>query len=433
VSDLAGQLDIELHSTGAAPGAVIRSSRPLTAARIFAGKPLAAVSSQLPLLFSVCGTAQAMACAVACEAALGWSPAPSVVHARGLLLRAETIKEHLWRLLLDWPKALIRLDAMPAVVHMTTSAREREAAMAAAMRAFLQLRAALTAGADPFLPGAPVNQPPTDVLENASAILALTAVEQVFGTVPADWLAGVTTAADLDAWATRADTAAAALVRMVAEQGLADLGRCDVGTLPAGSGGALAPGLLEGLAAALAADAFVAAPLLDGQPMETTPFARELHRGGLVAGLAAVHGNGLLPRLAALLVELARDSAALAAAPLDAPLDAPVGAPAVAALAPVSGTAMVAGIGAAPAARGLLVHRLELLRGAAPETTRVLGYRMLAPTEWNFHPEGVVAKGLADIAAAGPADAGRPDRIGARARMLITAVDPCVDYRLSVS
>jgi hypothetical protein len=76
------------------------------------------------------------------------------------------------------------------------------------------------------------------------------------------------------------------------------------------------------------------------------------------------------------------------------------------------------------------VHRLELLRDDAPATTRVLGYRILAPTEWNFHPAGVVAMALADIAAAeGLSTAERE----ARSRMVITAVDPCVDYRLSVS
>jgi hypothetical protein len=425
VSDLAGQLDIRLH-TGEPPGVQIVSSRPLTAARVFAGKPIATVAGQLPLLFSVCGTAQALACAHACEAALGVAPAPTARLARGLLLCAETAKEHLWRLLLDWPKAvgqLIATEPSAAVqADLEVGAPGREAAMAAALRAFLKLRAVVTASGDPFLPGAGSTRPVVDGVESARATLAATAAEQVFGGPPADWLATTTTAADLHRWAEGAPTVAAALVRTIAGAGLAALGRSETGTLPAGDGAAVT--LLERLAPALAgadADDFVAAPVLDGHPVETTPFAREHARGGLVADLAGAHGNGLLPRLAALLVELARH-AALLEAPGNTAADTPVGAW----LAPAAGPDARVGLGAAPAARGLLVHRVELAGGDAPETARVWHYRILAPTEWNFHPAGVVAAGLA-------ADRGTVPFSEARARLLVTAVDPCVDYRLSVS
>jgi len=429
VSDLTGQLDIHLQSAGDAPGAAIRSSRPLTAARVFAGKPLGTVAGQLPRLFSVCGMAQAMASALACEAALGCSPARSAALARGLLLRAETVKEHLWRLLLDWPNALARLDEGHVTGQLTAATRVREAAVATAMRAFLQLRGALTSRADPFLPGAAGVDLPRDALERACASLVSTATEQIFRIAPADWLAELGSTADLDRWAAQADTTAAVLVRALVQSGLAALGRCDIATLPSGPGRGPAPGLLEVIAAALAsgaADDFIASPLWHGQPAETTPFSRELHRGGLVAAVTAAHGNGLLARLVALLAELARDCALLASAPLGVPFPGP----AVAALALAPGAATSVGLGAAPAARGLLVHRLELMRDDTPATTRVLGYRILAPTEWNFHPAGVVATALADIAAAeGLSTAERE----ARSRMVITAVDPCVDCRLSVS
>lgn len=429
VPDLAGQIDIQLQGRGRAPGAVIRSRRPLSAARVFAGKPLDIVGAQLPLVFSVCGTAQAMACALASEAALGRSPAPSAARARGLLLRAETVKEHLWRLLLDWPRALARLDPGRAAASLIAGAAEREAALAGALRAFLRLRGALAAGADPFRPGAGQLDPARDVLEDAAATLVSTAAEQVLGRTPCEWLAGLRTTADLARWAAQADTQAAALVRVLMQAGLADLGRCGVGRLPAECGGDLLARLARALAAD-DADAFVAEPLLDGLPAETTPFARELPRGGLVADVAAVHGNGLLARLAALLAELARDCAALAAAPAGDHWRSPALASDLAALAPPSGALSAVGVGAVPAARGLLVHRVALRAGDTTESTRVLGYRILAPTEWNFHPAGVVATGLADIAGSAGLSA---DERTARAHLLITAVDPCVAYRLAVS
>jgi len=66
-------------------------------------------------------------------------------------------------------------------------------------------------------------------------------------------------------------------------------------------------------------------------------------------------------------------------------------------------------------ARGLLIHELRL--GA---DDRVAHCRVHAPTDWNFHPHGAVARALETIA---PDDAGR---VGA----LMAAYDPCVPYRI---
>jgi Ni,Fe-hydrogenase I large subunit len=60
------------------------------------------------------------------------------------------------------------------------------------------------------------------------------------------------------------------------------------------------------------------------------------------------------------------------------------------------------------------------------EGDRIERYRILAPTEWNFGPEGPAARALADIA-------GRPvDIARTQAQLLIHAIDPCVGYDLEV-
>jgi coenzyme F420-reducing hydrogenase alpha subunit len=424
VSDLAGQIEIELSSGDGAPRVRIQSSRPVSASRVFAGKPVAVVAGQLPLLYSVCGTAQATACVRALEAALGLAPAPSAQAARSLLLLAETAKEHLWRLLLDWPKALaplgIDLPSLPS-----GSVAGGEAAVAAVMRAFLTLRASLATAGDPFKPGAgPLATAPAH-LEAAGTDLVATVADWVFGSEPAHWLAETRTRADLARWAEHAGTPVAALLLAVQAGGLADLGRCAVGTLAVEhAGGALDEGVLRRLAAALGgtdADAFVAAPELDGRAAESTPFSRELARGELVTDLATDHGNGLLPRLAALLTELARDCAQLAGAARGDAAVPPLGA----SLAVEPGI----GVGAAPAARGLLIHRIALGAGASPASARVREYRIAAPTEWNFHPRGVVATALTGLVRDPPAE---DASLEARARLVVTAVDPCVDYRLAL-
>ena len=53
-------------------------------------------------------------------------------------------------------------------------------------------------------------------------------------------------------------------------------------------------------------------------------------------------------------------------------------------------------------------------------------YLIVAPTEWNFHPEGAAAQALALIAGSGRSDA------RGLADLMITAFDPCVEYSLAV-
>ena len=72
------------------------------------------------------------------------------------------------------------------------------------------------------------------------------------------------------------------------------------------------------------------------------------------------------------------------------------------------------------AARGLLAHGV-MLDGSG----KIARYRILAPTEWNFHPQGVVASSLAVLD-------GDKETVEAQARQLIHAIDPCVGYALHI-
>jgi hypothetical protein len=62
-------------------------------------------------------------------------------------------------------------------------------------------------------------------------------------------------------------------------------------------------------------------------------------------------------------------------------------------------------------ARGLLLHWVQI-----DAQGRVQDYRVLAPTEWNFHPAGALARALTDLA---------PDDTRS-AQLLAAAFDPCV-------
>jgi hypothetical protein len=69
-------------------------------------------------------------------------------------------------------------------------------------------------------------------------------------------------------------------------------------------------------------------------------------------------------------------------------------------------------------ARGALLHVVHLEQG------RVAAYRIIAPTEWNFHPAGPFTAGvnaLGDL----------PDGVAA-VQALARSLDPCVSYQVEV-
>lgn len=67
-------------------------------------------------------------------------------------------------------------------------------------------------------------------------------------------------------------------------------------------------------------------------------------------------------------------------------------------------------------ARGLLLHWVRL--GA---DNRLMDYRIIAPTEWNFHPHGALAQALRQL----------PAKDSHRTALLATAYDPCVECHIA--
>jgi hypothetical protein len=80
------------------------------------------------------------------------------------------------------------------------------------------------------------------------------------------------------------------------------------------------------------------------------------------------------------------------------------------------------GLGWTEMARGLLLHWVEL----TPDGQHIAAARVLAPTEWNFHPRGVLAGALAALPDQ-PADT-----LAASARRLAVAFDPCVEIDVAL-
>jgi coenzyme F420-reducing hydrogenase alpha subunit len=379
-----GQLQIRLtYAEGGVTGVSIASSRPVHASRAFHGKSLAESQKLLPLLFNICGTAQACAGVRAGEQALGLRVTPFAERLRESLVDLESLREHLWRVLLDWPGFIGREVEKLAMVEMAAIERD--------------CRRLLCPDGDAFQLGGTGYRPDSEallaVLERLDELLRL----QVFGMPPAQWLALADRQA-LEAWVSAEKSTAAELIKRIMGDGWSSAGNCVSEPLPHLDEARLHEALRD--------DDFVVRPQWSGRCCESTSLTRM--QTPLLADLKQSWGNGLLVRLVARLSEIAWLTGRLMPASEDAAGGKTEG------LMPVN-----PGIGQVVAARGHLVHRITL------QGERIERYQILAPTEWNFHPQGVAAAALAGLR-------GERAALEQQARLLVNAIDPCVGYRLEL-
>lgn len=373
-----GEISVTLHWDGARVRHVdVGSSRPLAAARVLLGRGAADAAALVPRLYAICGQAQGAASVAALRAA--GADESSLPPFSNWAVALEALQETLWRLLIDAPRSL----SLPPRAAVVGPAR---AAVAKAIAA---------------LEGRPGQ--PQPALADAAAVLRDIAQHHVYGCDPAGWLATADAAA-FDAWRDTASTLPArALARLAAT--VPGLGRSDT---------ALMPGLDDSawwsaVVPALQRDpVFVQQPVWDGTPVETGALARWREQP-LVAALIERDGHSAATRFAARLVEMAALLRDLPAAGGEA-----VGWVRAWPLAPGVGLAAV------QTARGLLLHLVRLAEG------RITDYRIVAPTEWNFHPQGALFRGIVGTAA--------PDEatLVARTGLAVHALDPCVGFRVEV-
>jgi hypothetical protein len=346
---------------GAPPPHGLQSSRQDWAARLGHGVPAASLPGLMASLFNLCSHAHRLCSQLAIGAAApGLLPQPSDVAER---LRRETALEHIRRIGLDWPRLLA-----------TGSGEGAAPAAAAALRRCPQ--PAQDAG-DPW----PALR---DWLQHTLLHMPVADWLAAWRAGGADWLC---------TWSQRHTGWLPALLRAART---ADAGA------PLAPDAALRPhtdaSSLCMLGATLALKpAFALRPLWNGACAHTGPWSR---LSG-AADDAPLTPWALLGTRLAELCQLSLDEGG-----------AVLGSGAVA-TGPRRGLAWV------EMARGLLVHQVEV----DPASQRVLACRVVAPTEWNFHPHGAVAQRLARLDPDLP-----PAELARRVHLLLAAFDPCVPF-----
>jgi Ni,Fe-hydrogenase I large subunit len=392
--NIEGEIVIELHrQQGRIEDVAIRSSRPLQLTQMFNGKRVEELLKMLPLLYSVCTTAQACAAVQACRHAMNINVNPRIELAEQMLIKVETAREHLWRILIDWcgfTNAEVDRPLVASLTNLLPLARQggfKDSDL-------FTLQPKLMVDQEPFI----------SVIKQ----IGNTAADAIFSVPPDDWYR-YASIDDFEAWLEKTTTPASTLLRRIRDGQSAQLADAGVHPLPAIDGQAICQRL-----AGKDAEQFIAAPDWNGEVYETTPLTRSVSHP-LLQQLARCYGFGLLTRLVARLLELASIPASLqqqVQALTQGPDDGDHERPAL---------AKDEGLGQVEAARGRLIHRAVVRDGV------IVDYQIVAPTEWNFHPQGIVARGLKSL------PAWETDQLRQYAELFINAVDPCVGYRLEIS
>lgn len=335
----------------------IHSTRPM-AAKLLKGKSPAQVIQIVPLLFSVCGKAQGVAASASLQAAQHGTTEISQAELDNIA--CEVIQEHLWRLLLDWPK-LLGLPQREADFRRWYALLRQISSGDAEMAFFLHEFETLSLG---------LTAEEWRMLDN----------DQVLG----DWIsAGSSPLSKLLSTLTK---------------------------LESGERGMQASRLLPAWSALEATQAcagnwdaaFAARPNWQGAAAETGAWSY-CANSPLMSDVWQQRGSKVLMRLLARVIDIVALAQGEHAARLD-----------------VSSPAAGEGVAAVRTARGLLLHRVRLEKGEVTE------YTIVAPTEWNFHPDGVFAHEMRSVQV--------HDRVELEnyAQLAAMSLDPCVAYEIEI-
>lgn len=360
-----GKLSLRIVWDGnAVLGVGLKSTRP-QAYRLLEGRSPDNAVQMAPLLFSVCGKAQQAAAIAAVSAAQGGELPDNGALERSVA--CEAMQENLWRLLLDWPGLLGLPQEQRQFVHWHGALN------------------AIAAGHG-----------------NAEIFLA-ELLQVLLGVTDAEWK-------QLDSYAKLSDwrNAGQGLFAPVFAALEREEERLEFVGEPTPC--ALQPNWqatdVWQIYAGHFDHEFAAMPLYGGQPMETGALAHSQHTP-LLQDMLRKRPSRLAARVIARLIDLL-DSAE--------------------ALAHENATGRVQNICASDAtglsvvrtARGMLLHHVRI------EAGRVAQYLTVAPTEWNFHPQGALASDLGGLKESDAA------RLTNTVKNYVLSLDPCVEYEIGI-
>lgn len=367
-TNIAGQIKVGVHyRRGYIQQVELISSRPVQLTRMLEGKTPDEVVQQVPLLFSLCRCAQSVATLTAIESLQGWKPHAAVIEARQFLLLAETARELGIRLARDWMPESKVID-LPKLLCWYAEVSNA-----------LSWALLLKPGREP-------------------SVLAYS-----------DWAAELCRILSVITEADELQFKEAVLTHRRSHpvgQVVAELSETFKG-IELGRGCheiQMTPGYL-GHKLNTDAFEFCAKPVTETGCLETSVWTRNRTRQ-MIKESELLSMHPLAQRFLALLLELRSLPQRLHQIKAESLIE--VEEP---------------GLVKVEAARGMLVHQLKT--EISDQGERVRGFKLIAPTEWNFHPQGTLVRMLEGVRV--PAD-----KLKLLVEKLVLAVDPCVSYEVEV-
>jgi coenzyme F420-reducing hydrogenase alpha subunit len=377
-----GELTISITSRGSAFHSDIISSRPMNAAQLFSGKTIEQALQTVPLLFNICTKAQAVTAVRAIESAMGLPRNEQVELQREALVCIESLREHSLQVLMEWPRYIGE-----------TLDNEALAGCVQSLNKLMQLLAEhqiLDYGVSTVSAPSPQQVNLWTDCETHLNRVIFNSPEQQW---PQDSLESI------DNWAKQGHTQAARFINWLSQQEWKYAGHSSMQLLPEINDSELVKRLT------VEQESFTAQPDWQARCYETSWFNHQ-ENNSIIRHLQEQFGKGIYTRMIARLCEIADLMDTLqqffqGKGGLITPISTAIG------------------LAHTDAARGRLSHYVQL------EDSSVKRLFILAPTEWNFHPQGVAANSLCNLYA--------PEDLRLQADLLIHAIDPCVGYQLNIS
>lgn len=374
LTHIAGRLNIIVKYDGQKIQAVlIHSTRPKLLTRLLEGKRPEEAFNLIPLIFSLCGTAQTVASAMAIESLRGVKVSKEIEIARSVLIYLETAKELCLRLSKDWLKHAPLIDVSEVMACYRSALSQlgfalnlqTEASMAQAQFNYADLLYSLEKLLFPL----------TSFCENSKGVeQGITPLSQLVDSLNAQF------------------------------EGV-ELGA----SAPALN---LTAGYLEQKLESDDAATFCSRPKMEmhGESTcaETGVWTRYADNKQILQA-EAEGSHQVTLRFLALVYELASIPAKIREI-----INSETGR---------LGVTASEGLATVNTARGLLVHKVTLENLNGDE--RINKYHIIAPTEWNFHPQGSLISILQGVAVSRKNLMPLLDK-------LILAIDPCVAYDIRI-
>ncbi|SHN91517.1 nickel-dependent hydrogenase large subunit [bacterium endosymbiont of Bathymodiolus sp. 5 South] len=383
-----GEITIKvITNSGVAKETLITSSRPLHIPQLFIDQPVQKVAETLDSLYQLCNTAHRFAFLRLLDKCKVISLSENEVLAYQLLLDLETIREHCFSISSKWRindnqkinKNMIDLLATLKEINSTLfSVGNPLSLLDKTLQSFACIK---------------------NLVEKLKTQLTLTLIGEQFNAETV-----FSNIHNFDYWIKTQSSDCAIFLHNIQQSKFGDLGKVKTQFLPNITTAEITVLLND--------DAFIAQPSHNGICYETTPYTRQINHP-LIQQLSAKYDAGLLSRVATQLLEIfelmsrvkgnytqiySEDIHYNKVASIDA----------------------TSAIVEVEAARGKLIHSLTV------QGDQVKAYRILSPTQWNFHPQGILKQMIQAL------NFNNKQDLVNKITLLVNAIDPCVGYKIKV-